>query len=283
MILGSDGYFGLVADPGTSATLNVSTAADGSPGATADAVTYTVTYEIESPQGSGQYVAGDDCVLVTTWAPPSCEVNFDPATPVPGAAAEISVVLRNAHYDGVNGRFGVLTSDAAGWTADVQLAAGAPGLTTSANAVQYDPAFTWPSWNAPQHEGLYQVAVPGPGTDNASECARRAGETPTGIHTSDRNENHRIDLTELLRVIQFYNSGGFQCAAEPGSTEDGYVPGAGGNQGCSPHDSDYNPGGPDWDVDIVELLRIIQFYNSGGYHYCPGDGTEDDYCPGLVN
>jgi len=28
------------------------------------------------------------------------------------------------------------------------------------------------------------------------------------------------------------------------------------------------------------LLRLIQFYNSGGYHYCPGEGTEDGFCPG---
>jgi hypothetical protein len=29
------------------------------------------------------------------------------------------------------------------------------------------------------------------------------------------------------------------------------------------------------------LLRLIQFFNSGGYHHCPANGTEDGYCPGL--
>jgi len=50
-----------------------------------------------------------------------------------------------------------------------------------------------------------------------------------------------VILSELLRVIQFYNSGGYHCADPPDSTEDGYVPGPGAEQGCTPHDSDYNP------------------------------------------
>ncbi|HNR31489.1 MAG TPA: hypothetical protein PKI11_11425, partial [Candidatus Hydrogenedentes bacterium] len=90
------------------------------------------------------------------------------------------------------------------------------------------------------------------------------------------------ELTELLRVIQFYNSGGFHCAANPGDTEDGFVPGTGADQTCCPHDSDYAPSGPDWQIVLTELLRLIQFYNSGGYHYCPVDGTEDGFCPGPL-
>jgi len=77
-------------------------------------------------------------------------------------------------------------------------------------------------------------------------------------------------------VIQFYNSGGFHC--EEG-TEDGYAPGP-GDQTCAPHSSDYAPSGPDWRIVLTELLRIIQFYNSGGYHPCPDEGTEDGFCPG---
>ncbi|HNT88574.1 MAG TPA: hypothetical protein PKL84_11985, partial [Candidatus Hydrogenedentes bacterium] len=58
------------------------------------------------------------------------------------------------------------------------------------------------------------------------------------------------------------------------------VPGPGANQSCAPHASDYSPSGPDWQIGLTELLRLIQFYNSGGYHPCPGEGTEDGYCPG---
>jgi len=92
-----------------------------------------------------------------------------------------------------------------------------------------------------------------------------------------------IELTELLRVIQFFNSGGFHCADDPLSTEDGYVPGPGANITCCPHNSDYAPAGPDWKIALTELLRVIQFFNSGGYHYCPLEGTEDDFCPGPGN
>jgi hypothetical protein len=48
---------------------------------------------------------------------------------------------------------------------------------------------------------------------------------------------------------------------------------------CAPHASDYNP--QDWRINLSELLRVIQFFNSGGYHYCPTEGTEDGYCVGL--
>ena len=99
------------------------------------------------------------------------------------------------------------------------------------------------------------------------------------LQTSDRNGDHIISLSEILRVIQFYNSGGLHCADVPSSTEDGYVPGPGANQTCAPYDTDYNP--QDWLISLSEILRVIQFYNSGGYHYCPGTGTEDEFCPGL--
>jgi len=52
------------------------------------------------------------------------------------------------------------------------------------------------------------------------------------------------------------------------------------NRSCPPHSSDYAPDGPDWRIGLTELLRIIQFYNSGGYHYCLEAGTEDGFCPG---
>jgi len=100
------------------------------------------------------------------------------------------------------------------------------------------------------------------------------GASASGIHSADTNSDYIIGLSELLRVIQFFNSNGFHCQA---GTEDGFAPGP-GDTSCAPYDSDYNP--TDWQISLSELLRVIQFFNSGGYHYCPGDGTEDGYCPG---
>jgi Leucine-rich repeat (LRR) protein len=100
-----------------------------------------------------------------------------------------------------------------------------------------------------------------------------------GPHSADQDANNMINLTELLRVIQFFNIRGFHCAIPPDSTEDGYVPGAGGDQSCAPHSSDYAP--QNWQISLTELLRLIQFFNIGGYHACPEQMTEDGYCPGL--
>ena len=47
-----------------------------------------------------------------------------------------------------------------------------------------------------------------------------------------------------------------------------------------PYGTDYNP--QDWVISLSELLRIIQFYNSLGYHFCPTSGTEDGFCPGVL-
>ena len=94
-------------------------------------------------------------------------------------------------------------------------------------------------------------------------------------HTADQTGDNIISLSELLRIIQFYNSGGVHCQA---GTEDGFAPAA-GDTTCAPRDSDYNP--QDWVISLSELLRVIQFYNSGAYHPCPGQGSEDGFCPGA--
>ena len=93
------------------------------------------------------------------------------------------------------------------------------------------------------------------------------------VHTADQNHDHTIDLSELLRLIQFFNSGQYSCQE---GTEDGYAPGP-GEVNCTHHDSDYDP--DDWSIGLSELLRLIQFFNSTGYHACPeGD---DGFCPGF--
>ncbi len=47
-----------------------------------------------------------------------------------------------------------------------------------------------------------------------------------GEHTADQNGDGQISLPELLRVIQFFNSGGYDaCPGEVPPTEDGFCPG----------------------------------------------------------
>ena len=94
------------------------------------------------------------------------------------------------------------------------------------------------------------------------------------FHTADQDQDNKLSLSELLRIIQFYNGGGLQCAT---GTEDGYTIGQ-GNIACTPHASDYNP--QDWFISLTELLRVIQFYNLNGYYRCEEE-TEDGFCGGT--
>ena len=98
------------------------------------------------------------------------------------------------------------------------------------------------------------------------------------VHSTDLNRNGVIDLDELLRAIQFYNTpAGYHCAGQGEDSEDGYLPGFGADHSCAPHNTDYAP--QDWTISLDELLRAIQFYNTiEGYHPCP-EG-EDGFCLG---
>ncbi|MCC6144536.1 MAG: hypothetical protein IT368_12085, partial [Candidatus Hydrogenedentes bacterium] len=62
---------------------------------------------------------------------------------------------------------------------------------------------------------------------------------------------------------------------------DGYVPGTSGTQDCLRHAADATF---DWKISLSELLRVIQFFNTGGYNFCPDVQplTEDGYCVGLA-
>jgi len=109
----------------------------------------------------------------------------------------------------------------------------------------------------------------------AIELQEGAAAPPCGGHSADRADAGRIGLEDLLRVIQFFNSPGYHCDA---STEDGYAPGVDAEaQDCIPHSSDYNP--QDWTIQLTELLRLIQFFNTGAYHPCTRG--EDGFCPGA--
>jgi len=96
------------------------------------------------------------------------------------------------------------------------------------------------------------------------------------IHTGDTDGDGAFGLDELLRIIQFFNSAGYTCAATPGASEDGYEPQAGGIAGCVRHTSDFLA--PAGRITLSELLRAIQFFNVGGIEFCDGIG-EDDFCP----
>jgi hypothetical protein len=89
------------------------------------------------------------------------------------------------------------------------------------------------------------------------------------------NRNGRIELSELLRLIQLYNGGEFHCDS---TGEDGFALGS-GDRACAAHSSDYAP--QDWRVNLSEMLRAIQLFSAGAYRDCPG-ASEDGYCLGAA-
>jgi hypothetical protein len=131
---------------------------------------------------------------------------------------------------------------------------------------------------APDHRRASRVALVAAGATVSIVLELEPAVSQVHVHRGDQDGNGAISLSELLRVIQVFNMRGYHCADSPGATEDGYLPGPGGNHGCAPHSSDYNP--PDWVINLSELLRLIQFFNMRGYHACPGENTEDGFCPG---
>lgn len=120
-------------------------------------------------------------------------------------------------------------------------------------------------------DSLDHPAGPGEPCEEGSEGEGEGEGESSAFHSSDSDRDWRISLSELLRVIQFYNGEAYHCAL---GTEDGYALDPGDSQ-CAPHDSDYDP--QDWVIGLPELLRLIQYFNSAGYMFC-AEG-EDGFCP----
>ena len=90
------------------------------------------------------------------------------------------------------------------------------------------------------------------------------------VHSADTEMDWSISLSELLRTIQLFNLGEFGCAQAGDDKEDGFEIGA-AIRDCGRHSADFQP--PYWRLTLSELLRLIQFYNAGGFGV---DCTEDD-------
>jgi hypothetical protein len=122
--------------------------------------------------------------------------------------------------------------------------------------------------------GLAYYRIDGP-EQQSNFAVTMVNGTGSERHSADyAPSDWRFSLSELMRIIQFFNKGGFRCGT---ATEDGYSPSGGSDHSCTTHSSDYSP--QDWQINLTELLRIIQFFNAGGYYACPDGVTEDGFCP----
>jgi carboxypeptidase D len=120
----------------------------------------------------------------------------------------------------------------------------------------------------------------GDSTLTTAELQARAGNAAP-IHNADQNADGAISMSELLRVIQFYNATGYRCALLAQS-EDGFLAGRlAPNQrdpDCPAHASDYAP--ENGAISLSELLRAVQLFNLGVYHFCEQSGEGDNFCGG---
>jgi hypothetical protein len=93
-----------------------------------------------------------------------------------------------------------------------------------------------------------------------------------GVHSADQDNDNNISLSELLRLVQLFNAGGFGCDV---TTEDLYIAG-GDDESCNAHTIDFES--QDWAISFGEILRGIQLFNFDRYNYCGAKGTEDGFC-----
>jgi hypothetical protein len=106
-------------------------------------------------------------------------------------------------------------------------------------------------------------------TSGSASCSPFAG-----IHGSDQDQDQRIGMQDLLRVVQLYNMQGYHC---DDASEDGFAGGA-GDTACMRHSADF--GGAEFKIDLTEVLRQVQIFNYDGGTYHPCFGSEDGFCPG---
>jgi len=230
-----------------------------------------------------------------SWAAPSLSVTqtVDPEIYVRGRALEVTVVI-DAAPDGESVfALGLEQALPSGWSFD--------GMVSSSTPLQIVPP--------PNDTGLLEFAFSGavdtfpqslifevrPGF--SSTTVKTLSAKAIGIFsnsgsvqqqqdivvepdpdavwmTIDTNRDGSITLTELLRLVQLYNSAtGFHCDE---TAEDGFATGP-GDRTCNNHTSDYQDG--NWTIALSELLRAVQFYRFGAYYPC--DVAEDGYCTGT--
>lgn len=161
-------------------------------------------------------------------------------------------------------------------TVDIFVDEGGQGRVPIASVTADDVGDFFSPVNLAQYDGMNITATATDAQGNTSEFSAPflIEDVAPEFHTADQDQDGTITLSELLRVIQFYNSTGLSCVVPPVSSEDGYLP-VPGFKGCGSHSADYNP--TDWVIDLRELLRLIQFFNSAGYIEC--FGGEDGFCP----
>ncbi|MBI5771884.1 MAG: immunoglobulin domain-containing protein [Verrucomicrobia bacterium] len=128
----------------------------------------------------------------------------------------------------------------------------------------------------------------------ATPASLAIGPAPT-VHSADFDRDGKLNLAELLRVIELYNyragtvRTGQYTLATGTATDDGFTPGPNGAALNRFHSADTMGASvgtpPDGKLNLAELLRVIELYNyragtvrTGQYRVLAG--TDDGFAPG---
>jgi len=170
--------------------------------------------------------------------------------------------------------------------------------------------FAWTTPPASPVTFTYTMNVPAGTTDEqiltASAIVRISGLSPVTItvtpsplvvakaplyHSADTNQDGKLSLLELTRVIELYNTRNGTsrtgCYAVQTGSEDGFTPAPTRTNSTTVTLTCYHSADTDKDgkIGLLELTRVIELYNTrsgtsrtGQYHVQAG--TEDGYAPG---
>ena len=307
VIAGSSVTFAVVAR--SSAGLTFQWRRDGAdlPGAT----NATLTLANAQPPQAGTYsvIVANEAGAAAPLSAPLVVLDARATQAAPGAGytpgGEV-VLTQTLHYSGSLTALSWQVLLPTGWT----YRAGA-GLEGEVRPVPGQRDLLEWAWAQPPASPLsfsYTVAVPGntagPQPLVALVHARQGGfpipllATPDPLslaplthHTADTNRDLRLNLFELTRVIEIYNTrhAGLRTGAyrEDSGGEDGFAPEPARAAGATfspgrPHSADANRDGR---VSLFELTRVVELFNTreagirtGRYRISPG--TEDGFTPG---
>ena len=101
------------------------------------------------------------------------------------------------------------------------------------------------------------------------------------FHQADTNQNWKMDIPEVFRVIDLFNNNLFY-AIDNSNTEDGFSPSETQPSAISGfHSADINS---NWKIDIPEVFRVIDLFNNNLFYFCAQDeNTDDGYIPVDTN
>jgi len=273
---------------------------------TVSSLTTTTRYWVRISDGVG---TNDSNAITVTAAGSGNVVNSVHAVASLGYIAGQRVTVRNQiSYTGTLGRLDVSVLLPAGWS---YLGGEISGAQLQPSVGKTD-LLEWAWTTAPSNHVtlIYTVAVPagtaGDQSLTALVTALRDGIAHQGLslsdplvlkagprfHSSDTNRDSKIDLQELTRLVELYNTragtvrtGVYRVKAD---SEDGFAPDfttTGAVMLANYHTADNSP--RDGRISLVELTRVIELFNvragssrTGSYH-ARGD-TSDGFVTGAA-